>query len=145
MKDLAIPAVVTLLAALAINYFYGGLEIKHRPSISECKGECYVAYLAANGSVLDQLKAKQAEAAKQSPAELGKNTYATVCLACHGDKGQGVVGPQLSGRGADYILEALVSYKKGETRGNQSALMWPQAQTMDQASMDNVAAFIETL
>jgi len=145
MKDLVMPVVVTVLAAFVLNYFYSGLDIKGRPSVSECTGECYAAYLADNGSVVDQLRAKQAEAAKQSPAELGKATYSTVCQACHGDKGQGVVGPQLSGRDAAFVLEALAAYKKGETRGNQSALMWPQAQTMDQPAMDNVAAFIETL
>ena len=65
--------------------------------------------------------------------------------AIHGDKGQRVVGAQVRGQSAAYVLEALGAYKKGETRGNQSALMWPQAQIMDQQTMDNVAAYIETL
>jgi cytochrome c553 len=55
------------------------------------------------------------------------------------------VGPAVVGRGKDYLLEALLAYKNGETRGNQSALMWPQAATIAQADMENVAAFIETL
>ena len=145
MKDFVLPLVVSVLAAVVTGSFYLGLQIKDRPSVGQCTGDCYEAYLADNGSVVDQLKIKAEAAARQSPVELGKGTYTTVCQACHGDKGQGVVGPQVSGQSAAYVLEALGAYKKGETRGNQSALMWPQAQIMDQQTMDNVAAYIETL
>jgi cytochrome c553 len=65
-------------------------------------------------------------------------------MACHGDKGQGVVGPALTGRDTEYLLTALAAYKNGETRGNQSALMWAQSAALSQSDMENVAAYIVT-
>ncbi|MGA0805307.1 MAG: c-type cytochrome [Pseudohongiellaceae bacterium] len=145
MKDFAIPLGVTLFCTVLSTFVYSNLEIKARPRVNACFGECYAAEVAANGSMLERLRAQQAAEAAADPAQLGGKIYTSVCQSCHGDKGQGVVGPAVAGRGRDYLLEALLAYKKGETRGTQSAVMWPQAATMSQADMENVAAFIETL
>lgn len=142
MKDLLVPIVITVVCALLISISYSQLDIKDRPSVHACNGECYDDFVVAD----KERRAQQAEQqAAASPAELGAKTYNTVCMACHGDKGQGVVGPALVGRDTAYLLEALTAYKNNQTRGQQSALMWGQAATMSQSDMENVAAYIITL
>jgi cytochrome c553 len=39
----------------------------------------------------------------------------------------------------------LIQYRNGETRGSQSALMWSQAAQLDDAAIENLAAYIQTL
>jgi cytochrome c553 len=145
MKDLILPIGVTAFCAALVAVSYGNLDIKGRDRISACVGSCYEAYVAEQGSMLERTRAQMAAAAAADPVELGATVYTSVCQSCHGDKGQGVVGPAVSGRSKDYLLEALLAYKNGETRGNQSMVMWPQASVMSQTDMENVAAFIETL
>lgn len=140
MKELILPIAVTLVCGALIAGSYSKLEVKGRPSVHTCNGECYDDFVVADNERKAQLSAQLATA---SPAELGAKTYTTVCMACHGDKGQGVVGPALAGRDSAYLLEALAAYKKGETRGNQSALMWAQSAALSQSDMENVAAYIE--
>jgi len=43
--------------------------------------------------------------------------YKTKCASCHGNIGQGIVGPKLRGRDKDYILANLQAFKAG-TRKN---------------------------
>ena len=145
MKDLVLPLGVTLFCTVLSTFVYSNLEIKERPRVNACYGECYAAKVAAEGSMLERLRAQKAAEAAADPAQLGGKVYTSVCQSCHGDKGQGVVGPAVAGRSRDYVLEALLAYKNGETRGNQSAVMWPQAATLSQDDMENVAQFIETL
>ena len=43
--------------------------------------------------------------------------YKTKCASCHGNVGQGIVGPKLRGRDKDYVLTNLRAFKAG-TRKN---------------------------
>lgn len=139
MKELVLPIVVILASAVIISVSYKGLEVKDRPSVHSCNGECYDDWLIADNERRASLAAEQAAA---SPEELGGKAYTAVCQACHGDKGQGIVGPALVGRDTAYIVEALTAYKNNQTRGTQSALMWGQAATLSQNDMENLAAYI---
>jgi cytochrome c553 len=141
MKDLILPIAIILGTAVLISISYSSIEVKGRPSVNACNGECYDDFVVADKERKALLSAQQATA---TPAELGSKTYTTVCMACHGDKGQGVVGPALTGRDTEYLLTALAAYKTGETRGNQSALMWAQSAALSQSDMENVAAYIVT-
>ncbi|QFU77922.1 c-type cytochrome [Halioglobus maricola] len=115
-----------------------------QPRVHGCVGECYEKWKDETGGVV-MMAAAQAEArAAASPTELGKAAYAG-CIACHGQKGEGGVGPALAGQTASEIYEKLVQYKNGETRGNQSALMWGQSAMLSDDDMNNIAAFVETL
>lgn len=145
MKDFVIPLGVTVFCAALSTLVYSNLETKGRPRVNACYGDCYAQVVAEEGTMLERLRAQKAAEAAADPVQLGGKVYTSVCQTCHGDKGQGVVGPAVAGRSKDYLLEALLAYKNGETRGNQSAVMWPQAATMSQGDMENVAAFIETL
>ena len=113
-------------------------------SVHGCQDGCYEAWRDETGGIV-MLAAAQAEArAAASPAELGKAAYAG-CVACHGQQGEGGVGPLLAGQTADEIYAKLVQYKNGETRGNQSALMWGQSAMLSDDDMKNIGAFIESL
>ena len=139
MKELVVPIVISLVCAVLISVSYSKLEVKARPSVHACNGECYDDWVVADNERRATLAAEQAAA---SPEELGGKAYTAVCQACHGDKGQGVVGPALAGRDTAYIVEALTAYKNNQTRGTQSALMWGQAATLSQGDMENLAAYI---
>ena len=56
----------------------------------------------------------------------GSKLYAG-CIACHGAKGEGGIGPSFKGSKSDYIASSLNEYKNKIERGPQSALMYAQA------------------
>jgi cytochrome c oxidase subunit 2 len=85
-------------------------------------------------------------------ATKGKALYNT-CLACHGDKGQGMEvlkAPSFKKQEDWYIVEQLTKFKK-DVRGShekdaEGKLMVPMAKTLaDEAAMKDVAAYILTL
>ena len=115
-----------------------------KDSIHECTGECYARWEQETGGILAVVAAQAEAKASASPAELGEKIYAG-CVACHGSRGEGGVGPALAGQAGDAIYSKLVQYKKGETRGAQSALMWSQASTLSDDDMKNLGAFVESL
>lgn len=68
-----------------------------------------------------------------------------LCSACHGDKGQGGIGPMLAGQSAEYISDRLRAYRDGEYFGEQSPLMWPNAANLTDDDISAIAAFIENI
>ena len=48
------------------------------------------------------------------------------CAACHGQMGEGGIGPSLLGKPSDYLYSRLMQYKAGETVGPLSSMMWGQ-------------------
>lgn len=144
MKYLVLPALSLVFAFVIFDIAYSDLEVKARPSVHTCTGECYENYVAANGTIVEQQRAAAEAAASASPAELGQQTYAS-CQACHGAGGEGGVGPQLQGRDAGFVTMALTAYKDGETRGAQSQMMWASAQALSARDIENLAAYIESL
>ncbi|MEZ5501684.1 MAG: c-type cytochrome [Halioglobus sp.] len=113
-------------------------------SVHGCSGECYRQWEQETGGVVVLAQAQAAAAASASPAELGQQKFAG-CVACHGAKGEGGVGPKLAGQSASDITDKLTRYKNGETLGAQSALMWAQAAQLDTLDIDHLSAFISTL
>ena len=69
-----------------ISHTYANLEYKGYERAQACTGDCYVKYVEENGTVVDQLKAKQAAAA-DDPFSSIRGLWAG-CAACHGQKGQ---------------------------------------------------------
>ena len=65
-----------------LYYTYDNLEYKGYPRNSSCYGECYEEYIKEHGTVVEQLKAKQAEAAGD-PFSSIRGLWAG-CAACHG-------------------------------------------------------------
>jgi len=63
-------------------------------------------------------------------------------MGCHGDKGQGGLGPKLSGQTYDYILGRLNTYKDRGTVGSQSRMMWSQASALSDKDMSDISKYI---
>ena len=115
-----------------------------RDSVHRCAGGCYEQWQRETGGIVAMAKTQAEAKAAASPQELGQATYSG-CVACHGPQGQGGVGPQLAGQSAADIVSKLAQYKKGETRGDQSNLMWSQSAQLSESDIENLAAFITTL
>lgn len=113
-------------------------------SIHGCTGECYEKWKQETGGVVTLLTARAEARAAASPTELGEAAYIG-CIACHGSKGEGGIGPALAGQTQSAVYKKLVQYKNGETRGAQSALMWSQSAMLSDEDMKNIAIFIESL
>lgn len=83
--------------------------------------------------------------------QAGQANYA-VCAACHGADGrgnEGVHAPPLVGQSDWYLVAQLHKFKAGWRGGNAEdtwgATMRPNALMLDDASMLNVVAYIQTL
>tara|TARA_B100000900_G_scaffold44197_1_gene32904 strand:- start:937 stop:1380 length:444 start_codon:yes stop_codon:yes gene_type:complete len=125
-----------------ITITYDNLEYKGYASTNSCYGECYEKYVEENGTVVEQLKAKQAEAALD-PFSSIKGLWAG-CAACHGQKGEGMgVFPALAGRDAEYISKRLYQYQNRENVGSMSSTMWAQAGLLSDSDIDTIGQFIE--
>lgn len=144
MNRLLYPAIFLAASIIVITMARSSLEIHDRPDTNLCIGECYETHVSANGTVVEQAIAQAEAAASMNPAELGKGAY-PACAACHGTAGEGGVGPQLQGRDAAFITAALTAYKNRETRGTQSAMMWTVATPLEDADINNLAAYVSSL
>lgn len=115
-----------------------------KSSVHSCSGSCYDEWKQETGGIVAVAAAQAKAKSEASPQELGKAAYVG-CVACHGANGEGGIGPVLVGQSASDIYEKLVQYKNGETRGDQSSLMWSQSATLSDEDMNNIAAFVEAL
>ena len=74
----------------------------------------------------------------------GSKLYAG-CIACHGAKGEGGIGPSFKGSKSDYIASSLNEYKNNIERGPQSALMYAQAAALSESDIKELSKYIVTL
>jgi cytochrome c oxidase subunit 2 len=83
----------------------------------------------------------------------GERHYKTVCIACHGPDGKGIVAlnsPSLVGQSDWYLAAQLRKFKEGlrgtKTEDVTGMQMRPMAMTLvDDAMVENVAAYIATM
>ena len=143
MKELG----MSMLGVLAIGIFfvakvYPNLQYTGYSSNSSCTGQCYVDYVALNGTSVDILRAKQALANLDEFSDI-RSLWAG-CAACHGQAGEGMaVFPALAGRDKVYIVDRLNTYKNRGQVGAMSSTMWAQAGMLTSEQMETIGAFIE--
>ena len=143
MKELG----MTMLGVLAIGIFfvakvYPNLQYTGYSSNSSCTGQCYVDYVALNGTSVEIEQRKQALANLDEFSDI-RSLWAG-CAACHGQAGEGMaVFPALAGRDKSYIVNRLVQYKNKEQVGAMSSTMWAQAGMLSAKDMETIGAFIE--
>ena len=84
-------------------------------------------------------------------AQAGQQVYQT-CLACHGPEAGGnqtVFAPPLTGQHDWYLLRQLQNFKKGWRGVNPNdtwgQTMRPNSLLLDDAAMENVVAYIQSL
>lgn len=136
---------IVLFAVFALGLPIWGMS-QNEPALNihACYGSCYQEWKTATGGVVAIEKAAINVRQEASPEQLGEAVY-TGCAACHGAQGEGGIGPVLAGQTAEEIVAKLNQYKNGETRGNQSAMMWSQASLLEKSDIENIAIFIQTL
>ena len=103
-------------------------ELKKKREIAKQKAIELAAYNEANGIVVEA-------------PDPGEKLWGG-CMGCHGDKGQGGLGPKLSGQTYDYILGRLNTYKDRGTVGSQSRMMWSQASALSDKDMSDISKYI---
>ena len=125
-----------------IAWTYSNLEYKGYERIHGCTGECYEEYVRIHGTVVEQLREKQALANLDEFSSI-RGLWAG-CAACHGQQGQGVATfPKLAGQNKDYIVDRLTTYKNRGQVGSMSATMWGQAGMLSEQEIQLIGEFIE--
>ena len=125
-----------------ISWTYSNLEYKGYERIHGCTGECYEEYVRIHGTVVEQLKEKQALANLDEFSSI--RGLLAGCAACHGQQGQGVATfPKLAGQNKDYIVDRLTTYKNRGQVGSMSATMWGQAGMLSEQEIQLIGEFIE--
>lgn len=66
-----------------------------------------------------------------------------MCQTCHGQNGEGGIGPKLAGQSADDIISKLMHYKAGHKLGSQSSLMIPWAQSLNDGQIGTFGVFVQ--
>jgi len=143
MKELG----MTLLGCLAISVFfvakvYPNLEYSGATSNQSCTGQCYVDYVALNGTPSEIEQRKQALASADEFSSI--RSLWEGCKACHGQAGEGMaVFPALAGQSSAYIVDRLNTYKNRGQVGAMSSTMWAQAGMLTSEQIETIGAFIE--
>tara|TARA_S200002703_G_scaffold30891_1_gene26906 strand:- start:872 stop:1306 length:435 start_codon:yes stop_codon:yes gene_type:complete len=133
--------IICLVMIGTIAMAYERLEYKGVPRTTSCTGECYAEYVAINGTPAEIEMKKQALAATDEFSSI-RSLWAG-CAACHGNEGQGGVGPMLAGQSADDIINKLTIYKNRGQIGAQSALMWGQAGMLTEQEIETIGKFVQ--
>ena len=143
MKELG----MSMLGVLAIGIFfvakvYPNLEYTGASSNTSCTGQCYVDYVALNGTPSEIEQRKQALANLDEFSDI-RSLWAG-CAACHGQAGEGMGPfPKLAGQSSAYIVDRLNTYKNRGQVGAMSSTMWAQAGMLTSEQMETIGAFIE--
>tara|TARA_B100000424_G_scaffold236039_1_gene200747 strand:- start:992 stop:1423 length:432 start_codon:yes stop_codon:yes gene_type:complete len=140
MRFYILSIVVVMFSLIA--WTYSNLEYKGYERIHGCTGECYEEYVRIHGTVVEQLREKQALANLDEFSSI-RGLWAG-CAACHGQQGQGVATfPKLAGQNKDYIVDRLTTYKNRGQVGSMSATMWGQAGMLSEQEIQLIGEFIE--
>ena len=86
----------------------------------------------------------EAAVAEDTKASKGSKLYAG-CIACHGAKGEGGIGPSFKDAKSEYIASSLNEYKNKIERGPQSALMYAQAAALSDSDIKELSKYIVSL
>jgi len=142
MKSYIIFTTTALIATITVAYT--NLEYRGQPNNTECTDQCYVEYVALNGTPSEIERRKQALAAEDEFSSI-KGLWAG-CAACHGQEGQGMGPfPVLAGQTSDYIENRLYAYRNREQIGAMSSTMWSQAGMLTDDQITTLSKYIETL
>ena len=67
------------------------------------------------------------------------------CATCHGQHGEGGIGPSLLGLPPEYVYMRMTQYKQRETVGPQSSLMWSQVVAYSEDDLRGLAEYVSRL
>ncbi|MBE0493251.1 MAG: cytochrome c [Thiomicrospira sp.] len=89
-------------------------------------------------------KPAEVEAANTTVAVASGQSLYSTCMGCHGATGSGGVGPQLTGKTKDFLVERMKAYRAGEQVGPMTAMMAPMVSGMTDEQIDRVVDYILT-
>ena len=142
MNGIGYPLLIVGFMVSTIALTYQNLEYKGYERAQSCYGECYEEYVRTHGTVVEQLREKQALANLDEFSSI-RGLWAG-CAACHGQQGQGIATfPKLAGQNKDYIVDRLTTYKNRGEVGSMSATMWGQAGMLSEQEIQLIGEFIE--
>ena len=139
MKTEIFILLICLGATIAVAY--DNLEYKGGKRNHACYGECYEEYVRVNGTPAEIERNKRLLAQADEFSSI-RSLWAG-CAACHGQEGEGGVGPTLAGQSKNDIITKLTTYKNGGMVGSQSALMWGQASMLSANDINTIGKFIQ--
>ena len=110
-------------------------------SSHQCIGQCYANYVEQFGTA-PEIERRKMQLASADEFSQVRGTW-TGCAACHGQAGEGGVGPMLAGQSASTIVDKLTTYKNKGQIGPMSSLMWGQASMLSASDIELIGQFIE--
>ena len=93
-----------------------------------------------NDEVADKIKALR-EKAGNIAAFTTSTLYKKSCSSCHGNIGQGIIGPKLIGRDKTYLLNALKDFKSGKRK---NYVMYGLLGNLNDSQIEELATEIAT-
>lgn len=101
----------------------------------------WIPLAALGAACLFSLNAQAAGDAAAGETKIG------ACAACHGTDGKatGPIYPNLAGQNAPYLEGALKAYREGQRGGGMSAIMAPQAASLSDQDIADIAAYFSSL
>jgi len=115
----------------------GGVKPKAKPVTVQKTQASQNAQSKEMEEKLKALKEKAGNLAAFSVSPL----YKKQCASCHGNVGEGIIGPKLMGRDKEYILANLKAFKEG-TRKNY--VMYGLLSRLDDKQLEDLAEEIGT-
>ena len=117
----------------------GGQTVKTKPAAANTQASTQQtqSQSKAMDEKLQSLKKRAGNLAEFTVSPLYKNR----CASCHGNVGEGIIGPKLMGRDKEYILVNLKAFKAG-TRKNY--VMYGLLSKMSDEDIDSLATEIGT-
>jgi len=116
----------------------GGVKPKNKPvTVTKKTQPSQASQSKEMEEKLRALKEKAGNLAAFSVSPL----YKKQCASCHGNVGEGIIGPKLRGRDKEYILANLKAFKEG-TRKNY--VMYGLLSRLDDAQLEELATEIGT-
>jgi len=67
--------------------------------------------------------------------------YKKKCASCHGNIGQGIIGPKLMGKSEEFVLQSLKDFKSGKRK---NYIMYGLLGSMDEGQLEALAKEIST-
>ena len=114
----------------------GGQKLKSKPVKTVVK-----TVAKSNSKEMDDKLQALREKAGNLAAFTVSPLYKKRCASCHGNVGEGVIGPKLMGRDKEYILINLKAFKAG-TRKNY--VMYGLLSRLDESQLEELATEIGT-
>ena len=98
-----------------------------------------------NSTQEDDETAQKIKMLKEKAGNLSAFTTSTLykksCSSCHGNIGQGIIGPKIIGRDKTYILNALKDFKSGK---RTNYVMYGLLSNLDASQLEELASEIAT-